>query len=388
MESERLNQSIVEANQRLKDSNEPMTIVLRGRKLYLRGRLPLKPKEMRDWKRQHRESDVVPIKQQWLNLDLRMEAEGAIEKAESTAKMVGGQLALGRFRWSDWIKGDRRKPRVKKAQTVVDFLRLLEADFWGDETPEDNPKKFETWRVGYMTVMKSLPIRDRLTEDLLRDWIEENSPKTRRREHFITVANKLCQYAKIQADFSDLMGGISGNAVNPRDIPADEKLLELYEQASPEYQWSIGLMIVYGLRNHELFGLSLDNYPVIETAKWTKTGQRYIEPIWIRDANGANIIWDLSKGDRPDGWPMIWNEVPDRSNSAYGSFVTRMCKSHFGLPAYNIRHAFARRCRDRGLDAWTAAAQMGHSERIHLKTYQAWFGKKYHLDTVRKQVGN
>ncbi len=385
MESERLFQDVAAANLRLKAAEVPLPIALRGNRLYLRGTFPLKPKDRRGWKRD-RLSGPEPTKQQWLNLRLKATTEGAIAQAEATAKMVGGQLDLGRFRWEDWIKAEPRKTRQRQSKSVIDFVRMLEEDFWRGETPEDNPKKYETWRIAYMGVMKSLPIHDQLTEDLLYRWIEANSPETRRREHYVTVATKLCRYAKIDADFTGLMEGITSKAVNPRDIPPDGELLTLYENAAPEHQWSIGLMIVYGLRNHELFGLNLDNYPTVETAAWTKTGQRYISPIWLRDAAGANIVWDLSKGDRPGTWPPIWSDKPSVSNSQLGSYVTRLFKTHCKIHAYDVRHAFARRCRDRGLDAWTSAAQMGHSERIHLKTYQAWFGKRYHLDAVRRQV--
>ena len=376
--------AVTQANQRLKSDRVPFPIILRGERLYLRGGFPLKPDEMREWKKQ-RLPGADPMKQQWFNLRLKARTEGSIEKAEAMARLISSQIDLGKFRWRDWIKVEGRKKREYKSKSVIDFVRMLEADFWKGDTGND-PRKKETWRVGYATVIRSLPIHDELTESLLRDWIEESSPATRRREHYITVAGKLCKYAGFAADFSDLMDGITTKAINPRDIPSDDLLLGLYNQSPPQHQWAIGLMIVYGLRNHELFGVRMDDYPIVETADWTKTGQRFIEPIWIQDANGKNIIWDLRQGDRPKTWPPIWSDRPTSSNSHLGAFVTRLF-STLEIDAYDIRHAFARRCRDRGLDAWTSAAQMGHSQRIHLKTYQAWFSKRYHLAAVRAATG-
>ncbi len=356
-------------------------------KLFVRGMLPLKPKVLATIGRSaNRRSGAAAKQQQRLPLGIVADSVKAIERAEMLASLIAQQVNLREFRWQDWQK-TVRKPRGSSLRLVGDAWAVLEAQFWGDDNSKSNPKKAETWRVAYFTVGKTLPPNMQVTGDNLRDWILERSPATRRREHFVTVANRLCKISGVQADFSDLMTGISDLAINPRNLPTDEYLRQIYEEAPEPYKRPIGLMIAYGLRNHEVFGVQLDTYPEIEVAPWTKEGMRYVLPLWLKDDRGEDIVWDLQNGPWPEQWPPHWTEQPVISNSKLGSFVSRYFRHYTEIAAYDVRHCFARHCRDRGLDAYTSAALMGHSERTHRRKYQAWFGKRYHLDEVRRKTG-
>jgi integrase len=366
---DRVAELIAAANQRLVASNISVRIQERGkaRRLCLRATFPAKPG-----------SEGVGAHQQRLNLGTNATAD-AIQQAEDQAKIIGGQLNLGTFAWTDWIDV------VTPGNTCLDWVQVLETHYWRNDVDRADPRKLETWRVAYHSVLQSLPFEEEMTPALLEKWIEEKSPATRRREHFVTAANKLCGHAGIKHDFSWLLEGIGTAPINPRSLPSDEQLIEIYRSVSgSHYQWVVGMMIAYGLRNHELFGLDMTDFPEITTAKTSKTGSRIVIPFMPGGLKPED--WDLQQLWWPKNWPQY---SPTMSNSHMGKYVTLLFRRRFKgqATAYDCRHCFARRLKDNSLDSWDSAKLMGHSERIHAKRYQAWFGQRYHIDRIKQKVG-
>jgi integrase len=367
-QADRLKTLITAANQRLASANIRVVIQERGahRRLCLRATFPPKPgEEERGWH------------QQRLNLEVDASPE-AIARAEDQAKIIGGQLNMKQFAWTDWIDcpvlGNSCWERVME----------LETHYWRSDPDRTNPKKIETWRVAYASVMKSLPMETELTPKLLERWIEENSPATRRREHYVTCANRLCEMAGIKHDFSWLLSGIGTAPINPRRLPSEKRLIEMFESVrGGQHGWIVGMMIAYGLRNHELFDLDLTDFPEITTAATTKTGSRIAIPFLPEGISPE--AWGLDQRQWPDKGPLY---DPSYSNSRMGRYICGVFTRKFDdVTAYDCRHCFARRLKDNNLDAWDAAKLMGHSERTHVKRYQAWFGGRYHIDRIKKKVG-
>lgn len=357
--------AISAANQRLRAARLSITIEARGKGqyLYLQATFPPRdPKHVRPY-------------QQRLSLGMRITPE-ALSKAEKIAMLVGSQLNLGEFRWSDWIE---EPPKL-----VRDWIADLEARFW-QAHDRTLPRDQENWRVAYGSVLQTLPQDVPLTEELLREWIPEIGRYASRREHYVACANQLAAIAGLELHIKN-----APRRRTKRQLPEDEDLIALYESVrDPMRQWVLGVFIVYGLRPHEIFGLDWSNYPECVVRRSAKTGSRIVPPIYpLR--NGAPVKWDLSCERLPESWMRAighqdWDN-PTKANGDLGEYpVHAFRRWGFGITIYQCRHAFARRLKSLGVDEMISARLMGHSERIHRQTYQSSFGDRFHLDLLRQR---
>jgi hypothetical protein len=367
--NQKLADLVEQANKRLKANGIKLKIELRSAgSLNLRGVFPAKPGALRQQPQQQRLPLQIPA------------SLGNIARAEEIATLVGAQLRLDQFKWEPWL------PELQKPNDVNHWVCELEKQFWRDDRDRTSAKRRETWRVAYHSVLKSLPMAADLSIELLEKWIQAESTPTRRREHYVTAANRLCKLAGIRgADFSWLLEDVQVKAINPRKLPSDETLVEIFEQVrDTQYRWVVGMIIAYGLRNHELFGLDTTSFPEITVGKDTKTGHRIVIPLMPNDLTVQS--WGLDDVVWPTSWPR--NEaIVGRSNSNLGLLVTRLFHRKFDYTAYDCRHCFARRLKDHGLDSWDGAKLMGHSERTHRDRYQCWFGERYAIDRIKKKLG-
>jgi hypothetical protein len=187
-----MNQKLVDlveqANERLKGNGIRLKIELRTARLNLRGVFPAKPGALRKQPQQQR-------------LPLQLQASpGNVARAEEVATLVGAQLRLQQFSWEPWL------PKEEKPNDLKHWVCELEKQFWRDDPDRTSARRRETWRVAYHSVMKSLPMEAELSIDVLEEWIQSESKATRRREHYVTAANRLCKLAGLRGtDFSWLL---------------------------------------------------------------------------------------------------------------------------------------------------------------------------------------
>ncbi len=126
------------------------------------------------------------------------------------------------------------------------------------------------------------------------------------------------------------------------------------------------MLATYGLRPHEAFNLSIDDMP-IATVLDGKTGARQVWacfPEWVEQ-------FDLLNGMRPT--------AAAKNNTYLGAKVNKFFK-RVGIPfqPYDLRHAWAIRTLEFGLDISLAAQQMGHSVQVHSTTYHQWITHRHH----------
>jgi integrase len=357
---------VAAANDRLRAARSRITIETHGKGiwLHLRGNLPPKPGQGARWS------------QQRIRLGVQAGRE-TIDRAEKTANLISAQLNLNKFDWADWID-------IRQRSTVHDWVEVLEEKFW-EKNDKGNPKHRDTWRVGYSSVLSSLPLGKELTADLLSKWVPARDEPGTRREHYVNCANKLSDLAGLGVRFENV--GRS-KPLQQRDLPSEEELIELYNGADfkPSDKWVLGVLIAYGLRGHELFGLDYSQYPELIVRKTAKTGSRIVIPFFP-----AGCDWDLSLYRMPDTLQGINNSEdwakPGRSNSSYGTLISRLFdRREWPCHAYDLRHCFARRLKLRGIDEWLAAKLMGHQKRVHISTYQHSFGDRFYVDLVKAQL--
>jgi integrase len=70
-----------------------------------------------------------------------------------------------------------------------------------------------------------------------------------------------------------------------------------------------------------------------------------------------------------------------------GSHATRKRVKRWNFDAYDLRHCYAQRAKLLELDDFESAKLMGHSVRVHTKTYQFSIPDKFYVDIAKRKLG-
>lgn len=339
---------LAQANGRLKSAKTGVTIEARGNRLCLRAVLPPKPG-----------SSVLKPSQQRLTLGYHANPAG-LKLAEQEARKVGALLDCGEFDWTPYCQV------LVTKDSVADWVSRFEADYFTRR--ERTPKSETTWRDDYARVFRSLPHDEPLTVALLTAAISTQKPDSRNRKRWADVCGRLAQFAGLAADFKPLRGKYSSKSVCPRDLPDDATIARWRgEIPNPAWQRAYGLIAAYGLRPSELVLCNFDRFPILQAPAEGKTGWRRIYPFypeWVEE-------WELAAGELP--------KLSGRCNTDLGQRVSKaFSRYHIPYPPYHLRHAWAVRTLEFGLDITLAAQQMGHSLKVHSEIYHAWISEDVH----------
>lgn len=348
-----IDQRLKEANGRLKANCFGVSIEQIGNKLYLRATLPPRPSS----------GSIKPYQQK---ISIANANNEGVKIAEREAKRLSIRLDAKTFNWGDYIL-----ITPDKVKTIGDLVAEFEKDYFNRK--ERNFKTETTWKVEYHTVFKTLPASKILDTEILKQAILSTQPNTRTRQRFCMVCRLLANFAKLTFDPSPYKGNYSPKSRTPRQLPTDELIIEWYNKISdPRWQWVYGMIATYGLRNHEVFFLDLANLRCgtnVISVLDGKTGDRKVWPFhpeWFYQFGLSNI------------------KIPDinlnRNNSAIGGTISQRFRRNDKLPfkVYDLRHAWAVRSLDYGIDVSLAAQQMGHSLAIHSNLYHTWISDQYH----------
>lgn len=233
-----------------------------------------------------------------------------------------------------------------------------------------------------------------VTAHRLQDWVEAVEPDHRDRERRLITLRRIVEMGfEIEPNWLEqAKARITFNPVKvlePRDIPTDDQIVSFIDQMAPRtWQVAFGLIATYGLRNHEVFKLRArpDADGWIEVSDDSKTGWRAVVP--------GNSEW-------VDRWNLVFGDIPkhqeDMPLRELGKKVSRHFTRHRGLAkwnqpkTYDLRHAFAARLhtneRFLNLEIEQCAKLMGHSEKIHSKTYLRWCAKDDMKRALKKRMG-
>jgi hypothetical protein len=199
----------------------------------------------------------------------------------------------------------------------------------------------------------------------------------------------LARFAKIPYDGHRYRGKYSfWNSTKPRDLPTDEQIAKVYSSmGDPSWRWVLGMMATYGLRNHEVFYVELDRLrdgqSIIRVTEG-KTGPREVFPFppeWFYEM-------ELFRAIPPDLNLTRSHESIGRSVTKY--FRQPRAKEREQLPflPYDLRHRWAVRTLEFGLDPTLAAQQMGHSLVVHNSIYKKWIGGAVHARAYENILKN
>ena len=347
---------LTQANQRLKNAQVGVAITKIGDRLYLQATLPPKPN-----------STKLKSHQQRISLGFYANPAG-ISQAEKEARKVGALLACREFSWEPYLKEAKRpiqeESSDRKIRTLVEGF---EKDYFLRRAR--NAKSETTWTIDYARVFARLPQDSPLSEEVIREAIAQTQPDTRTRRRACLALAALAKFAGIDFDPKPFQGNYSPRKVSPRDLPDDLQIAQcFYKIPDPSWRWVYGLLATYGLRPHEVFHLdwALAGQPIISVLDG-KTGARRVWPIypeWVDQ-------FDLSHVQLP--------KVTGKANADLGHRVTNAFR-RFKIPfqPYDLRHCWAVRSLNFGLDISLAAQQMGHSVKVHSEIYHHWISDQHH----------
>ena len=324
-----------------------MRIEQSGERLVLRATLPPKPESAKS----------LPF-QQRIYLGVRANPAG-LQVAEAEAKKVGGAIARGDFSWEPYIK-------VRSStSTIRDWIEKFEEDYF--DRKARSPASETTWKKDYQSIFNRLPQSQPIGAKILKSVVLTTKPDTKTRQRACMALGALARFAQVDFDAKRYKGSYSSSKVEPRDLPSDREIIEWRDRfTNSSWRWAYGMLATFGLRGHEIFYCeSIDGK--ILTLTGGKTGGRKVwacYPEWVEE-------WNLSQFDVP--------QVSGRTNSDLGHRVTQCFRrSDAPLVAYDLRHCWARRVLEFGLDVTLAAQQMGHSTQVHTDRYLAWIGEETH----------
>lgn len=357
---------ISQANERLKYTG--VSVRRKGKRLVLRAGFPNKPNG---------------AKCNRLNLGWHTTPE-LILRAEALARKISGQLDLGEFKWSDYLKTDT-KASLKNSPlnlTAGEWIARYEKNYF--DRRARNKQSEVTWRVEYYTVFKQLPQDKPLSADIMLQLVLKMPPDTRGRKRYCMSLSSLAKFAGVEVELKQYSGTYGINSSKPKIIPSDIDIAKyFYTISHPGWQWVYGMIATFGLRNYEPFRVNFDAFltdsnTCIITDSKTKI-PRIVKPFypeWVKQFDLANIkLPDLSL---------------DRSNSDLGTEASKFFRKTVKLPftLLPVRHAWAIRTLVFGLDISWAAKMMGHSVEIHSKVYHHWIDAKFQMEAHARVTAN
>jgi integrase len=256
-----------------------------------------------------------------------------------------------------------------KGETVGQVVEEFERDYFVRRAR--TPKSESTWKETYWTVLKTLPQEEPLTADLLLSIIKNIPPDTHKRKQSCMVLTCLAKFAGIPVNLSYYAGTYSFIKTSPRLLPSDEKIIDAWRGIdNPNWSWAFGMIAAYGLRPHEVFLIDsnrLASGKICLHILEGKTGSRIVYPFrpeWFSDFRLQDVLMPKCTG---------------KNNKDLGNRVAHAFKRHeIPFRAYDLRHAWAVRSMEFGLDISLAAQQMGHSIVIHSKVYHQWLSERVH----------
>lgn len=355
-----IEQRIKEANGRLNANYCGVKIQKINKRLYIRGVFPPKPNSGFFESHQQR----IPV--------ASANPEG-VKLAEKLAKKISIQIDAGTFNWGDWVELPNNPSNI--GDWIIEFEKYYSQNK-GDELAAK-----DTWKTEYVQVLKHLPVDDNLTTEIIKQVIVKTLPNTRTRKRYCQSLKVFCDFVGFEFDFKPYRGNYSSSKRKPRTLPDDHLIEEWYSKINnPSWQWVYGMLSTYGLRGHEVFFLNLDGL---------RAGNFYVEV--LQGKTGYRLVYPFH-ADWVEKFNLLSPQLPpinsDRSHAAIGNTVTQYFR-RAGLPfkPYDLRHAWAVRTLNLGLDISLAAQQMGHSLKIHSEIYHTWISANVHREAFNKIMG-
>lgn len=353
--------TLTAVNTRLKTSAIGVSLLQRGKRLYLQATLPPKPGS----------KGTAPVQQQ-IALGIYANPDGLAE-AETQAKALGVLLATNTF---DWLRYGQGVGSTCEAWIERYRLHLYENKLTGD--------KDYRWRVDYWNpALKWLPMSQPLNSDAIIKAAQKHKPNSSTRAKACQILGWFIKWCGLEVDLKPYQGSYSSRKpITERNIPDDSLVEEeLGKLEIPHWRWVYGMMAAYGLRNHECWHI-IDRYReddvlVVVVGSDTKTGGREVRPLhpyWPDQ-------WELEKGEPP--------KIKAQSNRVYGERTAiRFRRRGICFTPYSLRHAYAIRgsTLKYQIPLTIMAQMMGHAPEEHLRSYHRWLSAQQSREAYLRAI--
>jgi integrase len=347
--SQVLVKALINLNQRLRSARLRVRVENMNEALYLRGVIPGPGDEWR---------------QRRIPLGLKF-AGGNLIAAEVKAKDLAGDLAaaaagMGSFPLAKW---GLLLSTPEDSETV---------GFWVDRLISQvaeglAPSSIKDYRRALGRLDRSATLSSELLLEAMSDpWLASH-PRTQ-----LLCSQKFGQLARLAGltvDLSRHRGGYSPALVGERLIPDRDQVLEAWHSIDvPGWRWVLGILIVFGVRNHEALQLDIDDLIAGGHSVWIRKGKTGPRTAWASSPADVDLF---QLRDRPCS-PMTSFGSNDVAGHRVTKYLTK--KRLGGWTPYALRHAWAIQSGlgPNALPSLLAAQSQGHSQRIHEGTYQRW----------------
>jgi hypothetical protein len=350
MSTSALNQS----NGRLKRDHVPVSLYVKRDRLYLQATLPPAPN-----------SGKLIWHQQRIALRLTLTTAN-VSISEKRARQLGAELAIGEFDWKNWRRSAPTPgAQIRSCGELVEAMRL---DYF--QRRAETPKTRRTWK-DYEQVLRLLPPGQPFSSHLALDLALRFAPDTKSRQRACLVLGMLAKFSGVDLDLSAYRGDYGKSRLKIRSIPSDQLVIETRELFKNEsWRWAYGMIVVYGLRSHELFDCLMNDDGTLTVFEEGKTASRTIAPC------PPTLVdeWLLRSESLP--------QVSGSDNTALGSRVGHaFARAKAPFPPSVLRHCWA--IRSLGFFPYELAAlMMGHSPQVHHDTYLHWINERQIKDAV------
>lgn len=325
-----------------------------------------------------------------------------VERARKMAYKIRSAIDDGEYS-QEWLKKYIYK-KVPKPPILTweSIMADWEIKWLGSRSVSDTTTQRQIDRTlkGYRSQLKLLGSPEPSSEfnpKLVRILLDRQAEGTHKRFRIREILSILCKLYQIPYNFSGI-----GKRPKPirREIPTDDRIVEMFrsfeeiknsKQADlsliPVYQWYFGVLATYGLRTQEIFAVDVAKSFKPEKSYWVyldqklcdglKTGSRWIPPLrdcWVElfDLANPKTISNLRGSENVEDW--------SRCVSSYFN------KHQIGCRPYDLRHAYAIRCRKAGLSLSDSADAMGHDTQTHTKQYQRWISIDDRIESVKNAL--
>jgi integrase len=348
--SQVLVKALINLNQRLRSARLRVRVEVMNEALYLRGVIPGSGGEWR---------------QRRIPLGLKF-AGGNLIAAEVKAKDLAGDLAaaaagMGSFPLAKW---GLLLSTPEDSETV---------GFWADRLIAQAaaeglaPSSIKDYRRALGRLDRSAALSNELLLAAMADpWLVEH-PRTQ-----LLCCQKFGQLARLaglSVDLSRHRGGYSPASLTERVIPDRDRVFEVWRSIPhPGWRWVLGAIVVFGLRNHEVFYLDLANLMDGGYSAFVVEGK-----------TGPHTAWAMSPEDvdrfelrSAPCLPRVTFASHDQAGARVSKYLSR--ERLGGFTPYDLRHLWAIETGigPNALPLPLAAKAQGHSQRVHETTYQRW----------------
>jgi integrase len=342
-----------------------------------------------------------------------------VEKARDCAIRIDLAIKGGRYS-KEWLDREiyERKPKTEPTQkervlTFGDVYKGFSPKYHAyrraDSEATDRQKKrtlnnyLKQLEIAQREaqIADSTPFDDKLIQRLLGLHAEGTDKRFRLRE----TLSITCTLYGITYNFKGI-----GKRPKPkrRNIPTEEQILECWQSfdriydnpqadksAIEPYRWLFGLIATYGLRPQEAFAIDLKlsfkperDYWIVLNQSLTdglKTGDRWIAPLpveWVKKFNLTTPNYPANEGGKDPRYKV------NKLARYLGTHKIGYAKDgeFQEVNNYDLRHAYAIRCRRSGIGLLDSADLLGHDPATHHKQYHRWITPEERIASVREAL--